>query len=54
MFTLIRLLFLPAKVGVGTTKLGVKTGYRAGRARRRPAARSSSARASASACWSRR
>lgn len=31
MFTLIRLLFLPAKVGVGTTKLGVKTGYRAGR-----------------------
>ncbi len=31
MFTLIRLLFLPAKVGVGTTKLGVKAGYRAGR-----------------------
>lgn len=31
MFTLIRLLFLPAKVGVGTTKLGVKTGYRVGR-----------------------
>jgi osmotically-inducible protein OsmY len=31
MFTLIRLIFLPAKVGVGTTKLGVKTGYRAGR-----------------------
>jgi hypothetical protein len=30
-FTLIRLIFLPAKVGVGTTKLGVKTGYRAGR-----------------------
>lgn len=31
MFTLIRLLFLPAKVGIGTTKLGVKTGYRTGR-----------------------
>ncbi len=31
MFTLIRLLFLPAKVGMGTTKLGVKAGYRAGR-----------------------
>jgi len=31
MFTLLRLIFLPAKVGVGTTKLGVKTGYRAGR-----------------------
>jgi osmotically-inducible protein OsmY len=31
MFTLIRLIFLPARVGVGTTKLGVKTGYRAGR-----------------------
>jgi osmotically-inducible protein OsmY len=31
MFTLIRLIFLPAKIGVGTTKLGVKTGYRAGR-----------------------
>lgn len=31
MFTLIRLLFLPARLGVGTTKLGVKTGYRAGR-----------------------
>ena len=31
MFTLLRLLFLPAKVGVGTSKLGVKTGYRAGR-----------------------
>jgi hypothetical protein len=30
-FTLIRLIFLPAKVGVGTTKLGVKAGYRAGR-----------------------
>jgi hypothetical protein len=30
-FTLIRLLFLPAKVGVGTTKLGVKAGYRTGR-----------------------
>ena len=26
-----RLLFLPAKVGVGTTKLGVKAGYRTGR-----------------------
>lgn len=31
MFTLIRLIFLPAKVGVGSAKLGVKTGYRAGR-----------------------
>ncbi len=31
MFTLLRLIFLPAKVGVGTTKLGVKAGYRAGR-----------------------
>lgn len=31
MFTLIRLIFLPAKVGVGTTKLGVKAGYRTGR-----------------------
>ena len=31
MFTLIRLLFLPVRAGVGTTKLGVKTGYRAGR-----------------------
>jgi osmotically-inducible protein OsmY len=31
MFTLIRLIFLPAKVGVGTAKLGVKTGYRTGR-----------------------
>lgn len=31
MFTLIRLLFLPARVGIGTAKLGVKTGYRAGR-----------------------
>lgn len=30
-FTLIRLLFLPAKVGVGTTRLGVKAGYRTGR-----------------------
>jgi hypothetical protein len=30
-FTLVRLIFLPAKVGVGTTKLGVKAGYRAGR-----------------------
>jgi osmotically-inducible protein OsmY len=30
-FTLIRLLFLPARVGVGTTKLGVKAGYRTGR-----------------------
>ena len=28
---LFRLLFLPVKVGVGTTKLGLKTGYRAGR-----------------------
>lgn len=31
MFTLIRLLFLPARLGLGTTKLGVRTGYRAGR-----------------------
>jgi hypothetical protein len=31
MFTLIRLLFLPAKVGVGSTKLGVKAGYLTGR-----------------------
>jgi len=31
MFTLLRLLFLPAKVGVGTTRLGVKVGYRTGR-----------------------
>jgi hypothetical protein len=31
MFTLIRLLFLPVRVGVGSTKLGVKAGYRAGR-----------------------
>lgn len=31
MFTLIRLLFLPVKLGIGTTKLGVKTGFRAGR-----------------------
>ena len=31
MFTLLRLIFLPAKVGVGTTKLGVKAGYLAGR-----------------------
>ena len=31
MFSLLRLIFLPAKVGVGTTKLGVKAGYRTGR-----------------------
>ena len=31
MFTLIRLVFLPAKVGIGSTKLGVKAGYRTGR-----------------------
>jgi hypothetical protein len=30
-FTLIRLVFLPAKVGIGSTKLGVKAGYRTGR-----------------------
>jgi len=30
-FTLIRLIFLPARVGLGTTKLGVKAGYRTGR-----------------------
>lgn len=31
MFTLIRLIFLPAKLGAGSAKLGVKTGYRTGR-----------------------
>lgn len=31
MFTLIRLLFLPPKVAVGSTKLGVKAGYLTGR-----------------------
>jgi hypothetical protein len=31
MFTLLRLIFLPAKVGAGTAKLGVKAGYRTGR-----------------------
>lgn len=31
MFTLLRLIFLPAKVGVGSTKLGIKAGYRTGR-----------------------
>lgn len=31
MFTLLRLFFLPARVGVGSTKLGLKAGYRAGR-----------------------
>jgi hypothetical protein len=30
-FTLIRLLFLPAKVGIGSTRLGIKAGYRTGR-----------------------
>jgi hypothetical protein len=30
-FTLIRLIFLPARVGLGTTRLGVKAGYRTGR-----------------------
>jgi hypothetical protein len=30
-FTLLRLIFLPAKVGVGSTMLGVKAGYRTGR-----------------------
>ena len=30
-FTLLRLIFLPAKVGIGSTKLGVKAGYRTGR-----------------------
>jgi hypothetical protein len=30
-FSLIRLIFFPAKVGVGTTKLGVKAGYRTGK-----------------------
>lgn len=31
MFTLLRLIFLPARVGVGTAKLGTKVGYRTGR-----------------------
>lgn len=31
MFTLLKLIFLPARVGVGATKLGLKTGYRTGR-----------------------
>ncbi len=31
MFTFLRLLFLPAKVGVGGTRLGLKAGYRTGR-----------------------
>jgi len=31
MFTLLKLIFLPARVGVGTTKLGMKAGYRTGR-----------------------
>ncbi|MEX2292851.1 MAG: YtxH domain-containing protein [Acidimicrobiales bacterium] len=31
MFTLLRLIFLPARLGVGTTKLGVKAGYHTGR-----------------------
>ncbi len=31
MFTLIRLLFLPVRLGAGTTKLGIKAGYRTGR-----------------------
>lgn len=31
MFTLIRLIFLPARLGIGSAKLGVKTGYRTGR-----------------------
>ena len=31
MVSLLRLIFLPAKVGVGTTRLGVKAGYRTGR-----------------------
>jgi len=30
-FTLIRLAFLPAKVGIGSTRLGLKAGYRTGR-----------------------
>jgi BON domain len=29
--SLLRVIFLPAKVGVGTTRLGVKAGYRTGR-----------------------
>lgn len=31
MFTLLRLIFLPAKVGMGSTRLGMKAGYRTGR-----------------------
>lgn len=31
MFTLIRLVFLPVRLLLGTAKLGVKTGYRSGR-----------------------
>lgn len=31
MFTLIRLIFLPVRLGVGTAKLGLKTGFGAGR-----------------------
>ena len=31
MFTLIRLIFLPARVGIGSTRLGIKAGYRTGR-----------------------
>lgn len=31
MFTLLRLIFFPAKVGVGSTMLGMKAGYRTGR-----------------------
>jgi osmotically-inducible protein OsmY len=31
MFTLLRLIFLPARVAKGTTKAGVKVGFRAGR-----------------------
>jgi osmotically-inducible protein OsmY len=31
MFTLLRLIFLPARVATGTTKAGVRTGFRVGR-----------------------
>ena len=31
MFTLVRLLFLPVKVGVGVSRVGAKAGYRTGR-----------------------
>jgi hypothetical protein len=30
-FLFLRLLFLPARIGIGSTRLGLKAGYRAGR-----------------------